>query len=91
MNYQWYDLVGNVGVFLILTTYLLLQLEKLDNHTVSYSLLNSVGASAILLSLYFRFNLSAFIIELFWLLISLIGLLKVFLRNLSLGNKSKNN
>ncbi|BBM84649.1 CBU_0592 family membrane protein [Candidatus Uabimicrobium amorphum] len=78
MYYEWYDFIGNVGVFLILTTYLLLQLDKIDNKTMAYSLLNAVGAGAILLSLAFKFNLSAFIIELFWLLISLIGVIKYF-------------
>jgi len=80
MSYQWYDLVGNIGVFLILITYLLLQLNKIDNLTIKYSFLNVIGASAILFSLYFKFNLSAFIIELFWLLISLVGVVKFFLR-----------
>ena len=83
MSYQWYDLVGNIGVFLILITYLLLQLNKIDNQTIKYSLLNAVGASAILFSLYFRFNLSAFIVELFWLIISLMGAVKCLLRKKS--------
>jgi len=91
MNYQWFDLVGNVGVLLILTAYLLLQLEKLNNHTISYSLLNAIGASAILFSLYFKFNFSAFLIEFFWLLISLIGLVKIISREFSFGRKYKAN
>ena len=78
MQYQWYDLVGNVGVFFILLTYLLLQLNKIDSRTFKYSFLNALGAFAILISLYFKFNLSAFIIELFWLLISLVGLGRFF-------------
>jgi hypothetical protein len=40
-----------------------------------------------LFSLLFNFNLSAFIIELFWLLISLLGIIKYFLRK----NSSKIN
>lgn len=78
MSYHWHDLVGNIGVFIILITYLLLQLNRIDNQSIKFSLLNAGGASAILLSLYFQFNLSAFIIELFWLLISLIGVVKFF-------------
>lgn len=77
MKFQWFDFVGNIGVFLILITYLLLQLGKLNNHAISYSILNAIGASAILLSLYFNFNLSAFLIELFWLVISIFGIVKV--------------
>ena len=87
MSYQWNDLIGNIGVFLILSTYLLLQLNKIDTRTIRYSILNAAGASAILVSLYFKFNLSAFIIELFWLLISLIGVFRFFFRKLSSENE----
>ena len=78
MSYEWYDLVGNIGVFVILVTYLLLQLNKIDSQTIKYSLLNAIGAGAILFSLTYKFNLSAFIVELFWLLISLIGVFRYF-------------
>lgn len=76
MDYQWFDLVGNVGVFLILLSYLLMQLEKLDSKSAAFSLCSACGAALILVSLYFEFNLSAFVIEFFWLIISLYGLVK---------------
>ncbi|MCZ6828249.1 MAG: hypothetical protein O7F73_01425 [Gammaproteobacteria bacterium] len=74
MTYQWYDFLGNVGVVLILTTYLLLQLERLSGTSLLYSALNAMGAALILVSLVFEFNMSAFMVELFWLLISMIGI-----------------
>jgi hypothetical protein len=80
MAYEWYDFVGNIGVFLILLSYLLLQLNKMRSDSVIYSALNGLGALFILVSLYFRFNLSAFIIESFWFVFSLIGIIKVFTR-----------
>ena len=83
MSYHWHDFVGNIGVFLILATYLLLQLDKIDSQALKFSMLNAMGAAAILLSLNFEFNLSAFIIESFWLLISLIGIAKFFARKSS--------
>ena len=76
MDYSWLDLVGNVGVLLMVIAYLLLQLEKLSSSALSYSLLNAVGALLVMISLMFRFNLSAFMMEAFWLLISLYGLTK---------------
>ncbi len=76
MNYTWYDLVGNVGVATILITYLLLQMNKFKSSDFVYSLLNAVGASLILTSLIYDFNLSAFLIEFFWLLISIYGIVK---------------
>lgn len=73
-GYSLADFVGNVGVLLILVAYVLLQFEKIDSRRVPYSLMNALGAAMILFSLYFDFNLSAFVIEFFWLLISLVGI-----------------
>jgi hypothetical protein len=73
LNYAWYDLAGNVGVALIILTYLLLQLEKLTSISLFYSASNTLGAGLVLVSLGFEFNLSAFIVEAFWVLISLVG------------------
>ena len=85
MDYQWPDLVGNIGVLLILGTYLLLQLQKLKSDALLYSLLNAVGAGAVLLSLFFKFNLSAFFVELFWLLISVLGIGRYFTQKRAAG------
>lgn len=79
MDYSWFDLVGNIGVLLMVVAYLLLQLEKLSSSAVSYLLLNVAGAVLVIISLMFRFNFSAFLMEAFWLLISLYGLTKTLL------------
>ncbi len=76
MDYSWFDLVGNTGVLLMVVAYMLLQLEKLSSSALSYPLLNAVGATMVMISLMFSFNLSAFLMEAFWLLISLYGLAK---------------
>ena len=80
MQYVWYDFVGSIGVGIIILTYIALQLEKIRSDTLGYSLLNACGASLIIASLFYNFNFSAFIVEFFWLLISLFGIGKYFLR-----------
>lgn len=80
MMVQWFDIVGAVGVALIIGTYLLLQFERLASDRPLYSVLNALGASLIIVSLYFEFNFSAFIVEFFWLLISLFGIGKFAMR-----------
>ena len=70
----WYDLAGSAGVVLIVAAYLLLQLERVASTSLLYLLANALGAALILLSLAFDFNLSAFLMEAFWLGISLFGL-----------------
>lgn len=74
MNYGVMDLVGNVGVVMLMVTYLMLQLDKIKSADLSYSVLNAVGASLIVASLIVDFNLSAMLMEVFWVLISFIGI-----------------
>jgi len=74
MGLAWHDAVGGLGAALIVLTYLLLLLERLDARGLGYSFLNGSGAALVIFSLMYEFNLSAFLIELFWLLISLLGL-----------------
>lgn len=74
MEYQWHDLVGIVGVAAIIISYLLLQLGKLDGRSLAYSAANAVGAGLVLVSLAFDFNLSAFVVESFWVIISVVGI-----------------
>lgn len=76
-----FDLIGIVGVIMILLCYSLVQFEKLDVKSVSYSFYNALGAGLILISLIVDFNLSAFIIESFWVLISIIGIYKAHKRS----------
>ena len=80
MSYAWYDILGTLGVAVIIITYVLLQVERIRSDSLYYSLLNAVGASLIIVSLCFNFNFPAFIVEFFWLLISLFGIGKYFFR-----------
>jgi hypothetical protein len=80
MQYAWYDFAGNVGVALMVIGYLLLQAEKLRSTDLSYSLMNGAGALLVVISLFYRFNLSAFLVEVFWLLISVYGLIRYLSR-----------
>ena len=74
MNYGLIDLVGIIGVVIIVVAYLLLQLERLKSTDLIYSVMNAVGASMIVASLIVDFNLSALLMEVFWVLISFIGI-----------------
>jgi hypothetical protein len=73
VSYHWFDLIGTAGVLLIVVAYALLQLDRLRSSAVSFSLMNAMGALLIMVSLIFNFNLSAFLMEFFWFVISLFG------------------
>jgi len=78
MSYGLLDLIGNIGVVILIITFLMLQLNKLPSDGLTYSLLNAIGASLIVVSLLFDFNLSALLMEVFWVLISFVGIYRYF-------------
>jgi len=85
MTFAWYDILGTLGVGVIIIAYVLLQIERIRSEQVMYSLLNAIGALLILISLYYSFNLPSFIVEFFWLLISLFGIARTLRRKFRQG------
>ena len=68
------DLVGFVGVGLLVGAYGALQTGRLRQENPWYSGLNALAALLITVSLVFSFNAASFVIEIFWFAISLYGL-----------------
>lgn len=79
MDYALHNVVGNIGVLVIVGTYFLVQIRKMSATQPPYILANGLGATLIMYSLWFDFNLSAFLIEAIWLLVSIVGLVRVWL------------
>ena len=71
------DILGVVGVGLILVAYAGATTGRLDPKRAPALMLNLVGALLILGSLYFDFNLSAVLMEGAWALVALIGLARL--------------
>jgi hypothetical protein len=80
MIYAWYDIVGTLGVAIILVAYVLLQIERMRSDAAVFSLMNAVGAAMILFSLWYDFNFASFLMEFFWLVVSLFGVAKYIWR-----------
>ena len=72
------DSIGVAGTLLVVGAYYLLQLGKVQATGLGYNLMNLAGAILLLISLSFTFNLASFIIEVFWIGASLIGLWKIW-------------
>ncbi len=71
------DIVGNIGVVCFLVAYFLLQKGMLRHDELKYLLLNLAGALLLIFSLLINWNLSAFLLEAAWALISVYGIIKV--------------
>lgn len=67
------DIIGVIGVIIIVFTYFLLQIDKVNPKGFWFSFLNAFGSLMILYSLLYNWNLASFLIEFFWILISLYG------------------
>jgi len=89
MNFAWYDVVGSIGVATIILTYILLQTERIKSDSLLYSVLNGAGAALIVFSLFYSFNFSAFVVESLWVLISIYGIAKYFLKGKNGGEKAE--
>ena len=74
MNMTAYDWVGLLGTLMILFAYYLLQAGRLRGSALPYQLMNAIGALGVLISFRYAFNVSAFLLELAWLGISIYGI-----------------
>lgn len=74
------DLAGFVGVGLIVATYFLSQIGRMKTGEPLYPAVNGAGALLILISLYHRPNPPSIVIEIFWLVISLVGLTRALMK-----------
>jgi hypothetical protein len=84
-----YDLanyIGLVGVVLLLIAYLFLSTGRWVSDSLTYQMYNLIGAVLILYSLCFHWNLSSFVIEIAWVAISLIGIVRINKRNNAVEN-----
>jgi hypothetical protein len=77
--------VGMLGTVLVVLAFFLLQLERADPRGLAYNLINLLGAIFLLISLCFNFNLASFVIELFWITASLIGMWRYWRRRVAAG------
>ena len=72
---DWTVIVGLAGMIVTLVAYFLLQAQTLHGNGLIYQLMNAIGALGVALSLVFgAFNLSAFLLEAVWFVISIYGI-----------------
>lgn len=82
------NVVGLIGVALLLFAFFLLNTSKVSPLSLIYQWFNFIGAGFILFSLLFQWNLSAAVIEIAWMLISIVGIVRSYKH--SLKNKPLN-
>ena len=76
LNLAWHDWVGIAGTLMVLVAFFLLQAGRVSGTGIVYQLLNLFGAGGVLLSLLGTFNVSVFLLEFTWVLISGYGIVR---------------
>ncbi len=73
------DAIGGIGAVMVVVTYFLLQTKTLSSHDLLFSVLNTFSSLMIVYSLIYHWNMASFIIEVFWVLISLYGIYNYYI------------
>lgn len=71
------DPIGIVGVILLLIAYFALSTGRMLANSIIYQITNFLAAWLILFSLYFHWNTPSALIEMAWITISIIGIVRI--------------
>ncbi len=74
------DLVGTIGALMVCAAYFMVSRGMVDPEGAAYHLVNLCGALMLLVSLWFRPNPGAILIETIWALIALLALVSLLYR-----------
>lgn len=73
-----FQFVGFLGMCCVVGAYALLQLGRMSSDNLAFQLINLIGAVLLIISLCVHFNLGSFLIEVFWIGITMIGIYKIY-------------
>ena len=73
-------LIGWVGMALILAAFALNSFAYLSTASIYYQLINLFGATGLIITSYIRRSFSVLVLNLCWLIIALIGIIKILLK-----------
>jgi len=74
------DFIGYIGVALLIVTYAMLQLDRIDPKGFWYSFNNMIVAMLVTVSLLYTMNKASMVIEVFWFIISVYGMVMYYIR-----------
>ena len=75
-----YDIAGLIGSVIVILAYFATQAGWFSANEPRFAWANLVGAALIIASLTMDWNLAAFVMEIFWILISVYGLARYYSR-----------
>ena len=80
LDFDFFDWLGIMGSLIIAGAYYGVSNEYFSPKKLLYHLINLIGSFSILISLYYKPNPGAIIIELLWIFIAISSIYKYFLK-----------
>lgn len=72
------DAIGSFGALIVVAAYFATQMRMLNSDDLAFPVVNLLGSVLIVYSLLYNFNLASMLIEGFWILISVFGIIQYF-------------
>ena len=74
----WADLIGSIGTLIVVAAYFATQIRYINSEDLLFPAANLGGSILIAYSLIFSFNLASALMEIFWIAISILGIVQAF-------------
>jgi hypothetical protein len=78
MDFSFADIIGSVGVFILLLAFVLNLLNKISRENISYILMNAIGAGLACYASYLISYIPFILLEAVWTLVSVIAVLNYY-------------
>ncbi|WP_171133557.1 MULTISPECIES: hypothetical protein [unclassified Ruegeria] len=72
------DAIGSFGALIVVAAYFATQMRMMNSDDLAFPVVNLLGSVLIVYSLVYNFNLASMLIEGFWILISIVGIVQHF-------------
>lgn len=70
------DAIGSFGALIVVAAYFATQMRMMNSDDLAFPVINLLGSVLIVFSLLENFNLASMLIEGFWIVISIIGIIQ---------------
>ncbi|WP_171097768.1 hypothetical protein [Ruegeria sp. HKCCD7255] len=70
------DAIGSFGALIVVAAYFATQMRMMNSDDLAFPVVNLLGSVMIVYSLVYNFNLASMLIEGFWILISIVGIVQ---------------
>jgi uncharacterized membrane protein YhaH (DUF805 family) len=81
------EIIGLLGVVVVLVLYFMIATKRLHAAQLAYPVANIIGTCMILFSLFYAWNLPSLVMQIAWIMVSFIGIIRILKKERQAGRK----